>query len=67
MELNAAAAGVADLKKVEYSDNIEKFYQLARRARENCDYEEAEKYREELYNKVKVYGYKKRLEIVKNS
>lgn len=30
-------------------------------------YEEAEKYREELYNKIKIYGYKKRLEIVKNS
>ena len=30
-------------------------------------YEEAEKYREELYNKLKVYGYKKRLEIVKNT
>ncbi len=30
--------------KVDNSDNIEKFYQLARRARENCDYEEAEKY-----------------------
>ena len=29
--------------KVDNSDNIEKFYQLARRARENCDYEEAEK------------------------
>lgn len=29
-------------------------------------YEEGEEYREELYNKIKTYGYKKRLEIVKS-
>ena len=29
-------------------------------------YEDAEAYRAELYNKIKVYGYKKRLEIIKN-
>ena len=29
-------------------------------------YEEAEEYRDELYNKVKIYGYKRRLEYIKN-
>lgn len=29
-------------------------------------FENAEKFRREVYNKLKIYGYKKRLEIIKN-
>ena len=57
---------IAELDRLKKQNAIEGFDAVRSRLRTFKKFENAEKFRAELYNKIKIYGYKKRLEIIKS-
>lgn len=57
---------VAELDRLKKQNAIEGLDAVKSRLRTFKHIENAEKFRAELYNKIKIYGYKRRLEIIKS-
>ena len=57
---------VAELDRLQSQNAIQGFDAVKTKLKTFKRIENAEKYRAEVYNKVKVYGYKNRLEMIKN-
>lgn len=57
---------IAELDRLKKNNELAGFDAVKSHLKTFKKFENAEKYRAELYNKIKIYGYKKRLEIIKS-